>query len=148
MTINRVDLTSISPHQLEVLRRFGCRALEGKSLLMAGDEPRKEIERIWTARQTKKFPRGDPRTGPSADAVLSLAEYDGYIGGLASRYLHSNKLGVDRITIPRDLERTFEAPEFEAGLESFRATWAELRALAELLAQDSGVPLERTPSGF
>jgi hypothetical protein len=105
---------------------------------------RSQIEQIAKQRVQSKFPRGAPDS--HSDAVVDLAEYDGYIGGLTGRFLQKSPrpLPVATIVLPRDLEKVFEAPTAETpALAEFRKTWLQLRALAELLSQATGIPLER-----
>ncbi len=105
---------------------------------------RAEIESRMKAHVSRKFPRGGPRSDPVDDAISSLAEYGGYVAGLVERYRREMPMGSDTIVLPVELEGVFEREyRNDSTLDEFRRTWSELRGLAELLSQATGVPIER-----
>ena len=109
---------------------------------------RAEIARLSKMLSSTKWPRGAATLPGIGDADVDLAEFDGFVAGLASSFLQNAPLRVKRIPLSRRLaaafDRTLPSMEDDAVLEPYRREWKLLVELSEALAKTGKLELAWT----
>jgi len=75
---------------------------------MGRDDLRAEIARLSKMLSSTKWPRGAATLPGIGDADVDLAEFDGFVAGLASSFLQNAPLRVKRIPLSRRLAAAFD----------------------------------------
>ena len=109
---------------------------------------RSEIAKLSKMLSSTEWPRGAATLPGIGDADVDLAEFDGFVAGLAASYIRNAPLRVKRIALSRRLaaafDRTLPSKQDDAILEPYRREWKLLVELSEALAKTGKLDVEWT----